>query len=499
MNLRPSSRTTPRWDGKVQGIQITGSTNRHMEVRALVSAVNASVLWDFRCEVRERLITFVNDKFPGSFAKIRTDREGPDFCRSRGPHFLNPYDTSRILDSPEPNSCCPKSIWSWKIAAGACTPSQVWTPRLREHYGEDNLRQAMAYTGAKSRFIIFSLIFRFTYTMVFFLSPGAAYWQSLFLPLGHWADLAFVLSLLILLQLISPPPQHPSQSMGGETLRLLQAKKPEISSGTRFSDFSFLLFSAGGLFLGLSYAANNLGSLWWLYGWLGFSVFQLFFIVIYPLVIAPLFNRFTPLEEGPLKAQLHALAKNLSFPIEDIYVMDGSRRSGHSNAYFTGFGKFRRIVLYDTLIQQHSVEEIAAVLAHEIGHYKKRHILWNLVLGFFLSALGFYALSLILAWQQFFQAFGLSPTPGALMVLVFFFQRPLTFLFTPLVSLRSRRAEYEADAFAREAMGGSQAMVKALLKLSTDNLSNPNPSPLYSGFYFSHPALAERLRALEKS
>jgi STE24 endopeptidase len=181
-------------------------------------------------------------------------------------------------------------------------------PRLREHYGEDNLRQAMAYTGAKSRFIIFSLIFRFTYTMVFFLSPGAAYWQSLFLPLGHWADLAFVLSLLILLQLISLPLSILHNQWVEKPFGFYRQKTGDFLRDKILGLLLSLILS-GGLFLGLSYAANNLGSLWWLYGWLGFSVFQLFFIVIYPLVIAPLFNRFTPLEEGPLKAQLHALAK----------------------------------------------------------------------------------------------------------------------------------------------------------------------------------------------
>jgi STE24 endopeptidase len=374
--------------------------------------------------------------------------------------------------------------------------------RLKEHYGAEKLQKAMTYSGAKSRFVLFSLTFRFLYTLAFLSTPWgvslAGWWQSLFLPLGQWADLFFVLSLILVLQIIGLPlsllynhlVEKPfgfyKQTLGGFL-------------GDQIKGLILSLLLTGGLFWGLEFVLNNLGPLWWLYAWLGFVVFQVFFIVIYPLVIAPLFNKFIPLEEGALKDRLRALAGQLDFPMKDIFVMDGSRRSGHSNAYFTGFGRFRRIVLYDTLIQQHSVEELAAVLAHEIGHYKKRHILWNMLIGFFLTGAGFFTLHLLVGWTDFYTTFGLQPSLAALLVLLFFAMRPLNFLFTPIAAWRSRRAEYEADAYARGAMGGPEAMVEALFKLSRDNLSNPNPSPLYSRFYYSHPPLRDRIRALESS
>jgi STE24 endopeptidase len=238
--------------------------------------------------------------------------------------------------------------------------------------------------------------------------------------------------------------------------------------------------------------------LWWLWGFALFTGFQLVMIVLYPKVIAPLFNKFSPLEDGPLKDRILSLAERLGFRTRGIFVMDGSRRSRHSNAYFSGLGKVKRIVLFDTLVKALPEEEVAAVLAHEIGHEKLRHIIKRLALSIPSGLLGFWILSLLLGYPPFFVAFGFSgPSPQALLVLAAFVSGPFTFYLRPLFSWWSRRHEYQADRFVKTRTGYGKAFVDALKRLSRDNLSNPIPHPLFSFYHHSHPTVLERIRALE--
>jgi STE24 endopeptidase len=250
------------------------------------------------------------------------------------------------------------------------------------------------------------------------------------------------------------------------------------------------------------------GALWWLWAWGAFMGFQLLMTVLAPFVILPLFNKLTPLPEGPLKERLVALAHRTQFVANDIQVMDGSRRSRHSNAFFTGFGRLRKIVLFDTLIDQLSETELEAVLAHEIGHYKRRHIP-KMLLGSALGSLaGFYAMALLVQAPTFVQAFGFQVTHAAppftasgfapVLLLFGLLSGTVTFWMTPLMHWLTRRYEYEADAFARDVMNDAAPIVGALRKLSEKNLSNLTPHPIYSGFYYSHPTLSERERSLRK-
>ncbi len=239
------------------------------------------------------------------------------------------------------------------------------------------------------------------------------------------------------------------------------------------------------------------GGRWWLWGFALMFAFQLLMFVLYPRLILPLFNRLAPLAEGELRERLLALADRTGFRARAIQVMDGSRRSAHSNAFFTGFGRFRRIVLYDTLVDQLAPPELEAVLAHEIGHYRRGHIPKMLVVS---AALQFGAFALV-AWLArggwFNAAFGFPPAGLAPTFLLFgLLSGQVMFWFSPLFNLVSRKHEYEADAFAREAVGGAGPMVDALRKLARKNLSNLTPHPLYSGFHYSHPTPAERERAL---
>jgi STE24 endopeptidase len=239
------------------------------------------------------------------------------------------------------------------------------------------------------------------------------------------------------------------------------------------------------------------GAWWWLWAWGALLAFQLLMMVLAPVLILPLFNKFTPLPEGSLRERLLKLAEQTRFRARSIQVMDGSKRSRHSNAFFTGFGGFRKIVLFDTLIQQLAEPELAAVLAHEIGHFKKKHIPKTLVVSALGSLAGLYLVALLAKQDWFYQGFGFEPGSIVPALLLFgLLSGVVTFWFSPLAHWWSRRYEYQADAFARAVMHEPASLIGALRKLNEKNLSNLTPHPLYSGFYYSHPTLLEREQAL---
>ena len=239
------------------------------------------------------------------------------------------------------------------------------------------------------------------------------------------------------------------------------------------------------------------GDRWWLWGFGVVFGFQLLMMVLYPKLILPLFNKLTPLPEGELRTRLLALGDRTGFRAKTIEVMDGSKRSAHSNAFFTGFGRWRRIVLFDTLIAQLTPEELEAVLAHEIGHYRRGHIPKMLALAAVTMFAGFGAIAWLAHSLWFNVAFGFPPGELAPAFLLFgLLSGVVTFWFSPVTNLLSRKHEYEADAFAREAVGGAGPMVGALRKLAQKNLSNLTPHPWFSAFFYSHPTLVERERAL---
>ena len=250
----------------------------------------------------------------------------------------------------------------------------------------------------------------------------------------------------------------------------------------------------------LIYLVSAAGALWWLWGFAVFFIFQLVMVVAYPMFIMPLFNKLEPMEAGELKTRLFALADRTGFQTQTILVMDGSKRSGHSNAFFSGFGRFRRIVLFDTLIEQMEPDELEAVLAHEIGHYKLGHIPKMMAMAA-VSSLGMFA---VLGWLAnagwFTRAFHFSSSAEGqivpVLLLFMLLSGLVTFWLSPLTSRLSRKHEYEADAFARDAMGGYAPLSQALRKLHKENLSNLTPHPLYSNFHYSHPTLVEREASL---
>ena len=239
------------------------------------------------------------------------------------------------------------------------------------------------------------------------------------------------------------------------------------------------------------------GHWWWLWAWAALLVFQFLMMVLAPVLIMPLFYKFTPLPEGTLRDRLVKLADRTAFHAASIQVMDGSKRSRHSNAFFTGFGRLRKIVLFDTLLTQLSEAELEAVLAHEIGHYKRKHIVKLLVWSALSSLVGFWSIAWLAQQEWFYRAFGFTPGHVAPALLVFtLLAGTITFWISPVQNWWSRRFEYEADEFARHAMGEPTPLVGALRKLHEKNLSNLTPHPAYSGFYYSHPTLLEREQAL---
>lgn len=250
----------------------------------------------------------------------------------------------------------------------------------------------------------------------------------------------------------------------------------------------------------LIYLVGTAGTLWWVWGFAVFFIFQLVMVVVYPMFIMPLFNKLEPMEEGELKSRLFALADRTGFKAQTILVMDGSKRSGHSNAFFAGFGKFRRIVLFDTLIEQMEEDELEAVLAHEIGHYKLGHIPKMMALSGVTSLLMFAALGWLANASWFVEAFHFSSQAEGqivpVLLLFMLLSGLITFWLSPLSSRLSRKHEYEADAFARNAMGDFSPLSKALRKLHKENLSNLTPHPIYSSFHYSHPTLVEREASL---
>ena len=239
------------------------------------------------------------------------------------------------------------------------------------------------------------------------------------------------------------------------------------------------------------------GSLWWLYAWCALVVYQLFVMWIAPNVIMPLFNKFTPLEDASLKERVTSLMTRAGFTAKGFFVMDGSRRSAHSNAFFTGFGAAKRVVFFDTLLAQLNGDEMEAVLAHELGHFKHRHILKMMVTSFAVSLAGLALLGWLSQQVWFYTGLGVMPNlsggNNALALLLFMLVLPLfTFFVSPLSARRSRKFEFEADAYAASHSNG-QALGSALLKLYQDNASTLTPDPWYVAFYYSHPPASQRL------
>ncbi|MCD6570985.1 MAG: M48 family metallopeptidase [Deltaproteobacteria bacterium] len=258
---------------------------------------------------------------------------------------------------------------------------------------------------------------------------------------------------------------------------------------------ALIMASLLGPLLSLIYYAEKT---WWLWVWMFFGFFQLLILWLYPIIIAPLFNKYEPIGDHDLKERIISIAERVGIKVGGIYQVDAGKRSRHTNAYFTGMGKTKRIVLYDTLLKSHTAEEILSVLAHEIGHWKKKHIMKQLVFIEVCSFFAFYLAYRLIEWPVLYRTFGFEqgiPYVGLFLLAVLF--KPIAFFLTPIGSMISRRFEQEADDYSYLLIGTTQPLCGALRQLAKDNLANLFPHPLFVWFYYSHPPLAERIARLQ--
>ncbi|AXA91754.1 M48 family metallopeptidase [Massilia sp. YMA4] len=368
----------------------------------------------------------------------------------------------------------------------------------------DAHQKAADYTVARTKFGLVTLLVN-SAVLVGFTLLGGLQWLSVQVFGATGGGMAYQIGLVVAFALVSGAIDVPFDYY--RQFRLEQRFGfNKMTPALFFGDMVKGVLLGAALGLPLVWVILTLmakaGDLWWLYAWLVWTGFQLLVMVLYPTVIAPLFNKFTPLADESLKSRIEGLMTRVGFASKGLFVMDGSKRSAHGNAYFSGFGANKRIVFFDTLLARLSPAEIEAVLAHELGHFKLKHIVKRIAMMFALS-LAFLAL---LGWLKnqvwFYTGLGVSPiiAPGqsndALALILFMLALPVfTFLFSPLASLGSRKHEFEADAFA--ARHASRAdLVAALVKLYEDNASTLTPDPLHSAFYDSHPPASIRIRHL---
>jgi STE24 endopeptidase len=366
-------------------------------------------------------------------------------------------------------------------------------------------QRAADYTLAKGRFGLVSAAFGSALLLAWTLLGGLdalnAVLRDAVLP--TWGSMAYQLALLAAFSVIGGLIELPLDWYS--TFRIEQRFGfNRMSLGLWLADM--VKGALVGALIGLPLAALVLwimgasGGLWWLWAWFAWVGFNLLMLVIYPTVIAPIFNKFEPLPDEALKSRVQSLMQRCGFAAKGLFVMDGSRRSAHANAYFTGLGAAKRVVFFDTLLKRLSAEEVEAVLAHELGHFKHKHVTKRMVAIFGLSLAGLALLGWLAGQSGFYAGLGVQPNFGApndaLALLLFMLALPpFTFFISPLMAHFSRRDEFQADAYAC-AQADGRDLASALLKLNEDNATTLTPDPLYVRFYYSHPPTLERLAAL---
>lgn len=365
--------------------------------------------------------------------------------------------------------------------------------------------KSVDYTLAKGEFQRWAEVYSRLVALVVLFSGMLPYldklsgqWAAKFFPMSEAQGIIFCLSVALVFSLASLPTDIYS-TFGLEARFGFNKMTPGLYIADKLKALLIGLVIGVPFLFVLFWLMETMGRFWWIWAFLFISGFQLLMIVVYPTLIAPLFNKFEPLKEGELRDRILRLADQIGFKTSGIYSMDGSKRSGHSNAYFTGIGKAKRIVLFDTLIEQMTIQQGLAVLAHEMGHYKMKHIRRMLVVQTVFLFIGLYVLSVLLTYEPLFAAFGFGqPSNHVALVLFSLLAGPLTFYLSPLINMLSRKHEYEADCFAAKTLREGKSMEEALVNLTIKNLSNLTPHPWYSAYHYSHPTPAERIAAIRQ-
>ncbi len=374
-------------------------------------------------------------------------------------------------------------------------------PAFSDDIGLDAHQKAADYSSAKTRLNMKAIVFDAAVLLIMTFGGGLQAIDNLaasFFANGILRGVAFVAILTVILSVIELP---------FDLYRTFG-----IESRFGFNKMTLAMFfgdlakqAAVGALLGLPlllavlWLMAGMGELWWLYVWLVAIVFMLFVQFIAPSVIAPLFNKFAPMQDGEMKTRIENLIARCGFTSNGLFVMDGSKRSSHGNAYFTGFGKSKRIVFFDTLLSRLNIAEIEAVLAHELGHFRMRHVIKRLALMAAFSLILFFLLGLLKNQEWFYQGLHVGyPATDAMALTLFFMIMPVfAFLLQPLLAMYSRKHEFEADQYAAK-FTPARDLVHALVKLYKDNASTLTPDPLHSAFYDSHPPAAIRIARLEQ-
>lgn len=372
-------------------------------------------------------------------------------------------------------------------------------------FTEDKYAQSQSYTRVTSKFDIFQSTFNLLLTLTFWLAGGFGWLDGLVREFGYNPILTGLLFMGILFL---------GQTIIGIPFQIYSTFVIEEKFGfNKTTAKTFIIDQLKGLILMVIIGAPILALiLWifqsienaWLWAWLAFTVIQLLLTYLAPTYLLPLFNKFEPMEDGELKEEINAVAKKCEFPLTEIHIMDGSKRSTKSNAFFTGFGKNKKIALFDTLIEKHSVKGLVGVLAHEIGHFKCKHIVQRMVVGIIQSAVLFYLIGVVTTpsnpvAQTLFEAFyveNVSVYAGLIFFFILF--SPVNRLLSLLSNITSRKHEFEADAYAANAQGTPDHLIDSLKQLSADNLVNLTPHPLPVFLDYSHPPMLKRIEALRK-
>jgi len=321
-------------------------------------------------------------------------------------------------------------------------------------------------------------------------------WQTAHLP-AVWHGTAVVLSTFLLVSLIGLP-LSVWRTFGVEARFGFNRTTAGLFIADLFKGLLLGLVLGGPLVFVILFLMQRAGTLWWLYAWLVWLAFTVLITWAWPTLIAPLFNKFTPLSDETLKQRTEALLERCGFSSRGVFVMDGSRRSVHGNAYFTGVGRSKRIVFFDTLLERLQIAEVEAVLAHELGHFRLHHVRWRLVLSLAFGLIGLAVLGFLAQWPDFYRAFNIATPSSHTALLLFVFVLPVfTYFMTPLGAWWSRKHEFEADEFAAK-FADARQLAEALVKLYRDNATTLTPDHLHSAFYDSHPPALVRISRLQQ-
>ncbi len=366
-------------------------------------------------------------------------------------------------------------------------------------YDADTYRRSQEYTRVRTRFGFVPASFDLVLVLAFWFLGGFAWldgWVRGFELGPVWTGLSFIGVLLVAKSILGLPFSWYSTFVIEERFGFNKTTPKTFWADTA-KGLLLAVLLGGPLLAAILWFFQATGAMAWVWCWIVTTIFTLVIQFIAPTWIMPLFNKFEPLDEGELRDEVLAYAKNVAFPLEGLFVIDGSRRSTKANAFFTGFGKRKRVALFDTLIDKQTTGELVAIVAHEIGHYKKGHILKGMILSILQSGVVFFLLSVFLKHQGLFEAFHMQAA-STYAGFVFFglLYAPIDLVLSFFMQAFSRKNEFEADAFARETTGSGERLVIALKKLSADNLSNLTPHPLYVKLHYSHPPLVDRIKAL---